>query len=116
MALIVSTCPNDILTFVRGLDKKEFTLKEMYGFEDRLQELHPDNRHVRDKIRQQMLRDEGGCGVCENFTTCIPTNQPQNLTILHYDLFFFFRPENMSSRFSRKSGALREGYFGSTSV
>ncbi|UCE74524.1 MAG: hypothetical protein JSV56_02145 [Methanomassiliicoccales archaeon] len=49
---------SDVLTCVRGLDKKEFTLKEMYGFEDRLQELHPDNKHVRDKIRQQMLRDE----------------------------------------------------------
>lgn len=52
---------NDILTCVRDLDKKEFTLKEMYGFEERLQELHPDNRHVKDMIRQQMqvLRDEG---------------------------------------------------------
>ncbi len=50
---------NDVLTCVRELDKKEFTLKEMYGFEDRLQELHPENRHVKDKIRQQLqvLRD-----------------------------------------------------------
>lgn len=46
---------------MRELDKKEFTLKEMYGFEDRLQELYPDNRHVRNKIKQQsqVLRDEG---------------------------------------------------------
>ncbi len=52
---------NDILVCVRELDKKEFTLKEMYGFEGRLQELYPDNMHVKDKIRQQMqvLRDNG---------------------------------------------------------
>jgi type II restriction enzyme len=52
---------NDILTCVRKLDKKEFTLKEMYGFEERLQELHPNNKHVKEKIRQQLqvLRDEG---------------------------------------------------------
>jgi len=52
---------NDVLTCVRELGKKEFTLKEMYGFEGRLQELHPDNRFVKDKIRQQMqvLRNEG---------------------------------------------------------
>ena len=52
---------NDVLTCVRELGKKEFTLKEMYGFEGRLQELHPDNRFVKDKIRQQLqvLRDNG---------------------------------------------------------
>ena len=51
----------DVLTCLRELDKKEFTLKEMYGFEGRLQMLYPDNKHVRDKIRQQMqvLRDNG---------------------------------------------------------
>ena len=38
-----------------------FTLDEVYGFEDKLQPLHPDNKNVRPKIRQQLqyLRDIG---------------------------------------------------------
>jgi type II restriction enzyme len=49
----------DVLQIVKGLNKKEFTLKEVYDREQKLAELHPDNRHVRDKIRQQLqvLRD-----------------------------------------------------------
>jgi type II restriction enzyme len=44
---------------VRGLNKTEFTLQDVYAFAAQLQTLHPDNRHVRDKIRQQLqvLRD-----------------------------------------------------------
>ena len=40
---------------------KEFTTAEVYAFERELGKLHPDNRHVRDKIRQQLqvLRDAG---------------------------------------------------------
>jgi type II restriction enzyme len=40
---------------------KEFTTAEVYAFERELEKLHPDNRHVRDKIRQQLqvLRDLG---------------------------------------------------------
>jgi len=51
---------NDILVCVRHLDK-EFTLGEMYEFEDRLAVLHPHNKHIRPKIRQQLqvLRDNG---------------------------------------------------------
>ncbi len=51
---------NDVLKCVGNLCKKEFTLQEMYDFEEHLQELHPENDHVRDKIRQQLqkLRDE----------------------------------------------------------
>lgn len=50
---------NDVLTCVRGLGKRDFTLQETYGFEDRLQALHPNNKFVKDKIRQQLqlLRD-----------------------------------------------------------
>lgn len=45
----------------RKLDKEEFTLKEIYGFEERPQNLHPDNKPVKDKIGQQLqvLRNEG---------------------------------------------------------
>jgi len=39
----------------------EFTLAEVYAFADPLRRLHPQNRHVEDKIRQQLqrLRDLG---------------------------------------------------------
>jgi hypothetical protein len=39
----------------------EFTNEDVYAFARELEKLHPDNRHVRDKIRQQLqvLRDLG---------------------------------------------------------
>jgi type II restriction enzyme len=51
----------DVLNVVHSLDKKEFSLGEVYDYERALTKLHPDNRHVRDKIRQQLqiLRDLG---------------------------------------------------------
>ncbi len=50
---------SDVLARIRRLGKKEFTLQEVYSFEDELSELHPANKHIRPKIRQQlqMLRD-----------------------------------------------------------
>jgi type II restriction enzyme len=51
----------DVLRVVENLGKKDFTLADVYAYESELQKLHPDNRHVRDKIRQQLqvLRDLG---------------------------------------------------------
>lgn len=51
----------DVLNVVRSLGKSDFSLSEIYAFEDKLSRLHPANRHVRDKIRQQLqiLRDLG---------------------------------------------------------
>ncbi|MGH9714545.1 MAG: DpnI domain-containing protein [Candidatus Acidiferrales bacterium] len=51
----------DVLNVVRSLAKTEFELNDVYAFEDKLARLHPANRHVRDKIRQQLqvLRDLG---------------------------------------------------------
>jgi len=51
----------DVLTAVRALGRQEFNLKDVYARERELARLHPDNRHVRDKIRQQLqvLRDKG---------------------------------------------------------
>lgn len=51
----------DVLQIVKGLNKKEFALKEVYDQEEALANLHPNNAHVRDKIRQQLqvLRDLG---------------------------------------------------------
>jgi type II restriction enzyme len=39
----------------------EFTTADAYAFTRELEKLHPDNRHVKDKIRQQLqvLRDLG---------------------------------------------------------
>jgi type II restriction enzyme len=49
----------DVLKVVRSLNKKEFTLADVYAHADELAELHPQNSHVCDKIRQQLqvLRD-----------------------------------------------------------
>jgi len=49
----------DVLNAIRRLGKTEFTTAGAYVFERELEQLHPDNRHVRDKIRQklQVLRD-----------------------------------------------------------
>jgi type II restriction enzyme len=51
----------DVLRVVQSLGKKEFKTSDMYEFVRHFEELHPDNRHVRDKIRQQLqvLRDKG---------------------------------------------------------
>lgn len=51
----------DVLNIVRRLSKPEFSLKEVYDFEPELGALHPQNQHVRPKIRQQLqiLRDMG---------------------------------------------------------
>lgn len=51
----------EVLNVLRKLGKSEFVLAEVYAAERGLARLHPDNRHVRDKIRQQLqvLRDLG---------------------------------------------------------
>ncbi|HEX8174485.1 MAG TPA: DpnI domain-containing protein [Pyrinomonadaceae bacterium] len=51
----------DVLRVVRSLGKTEFSNSDVYAFVPQLELLHPDNRHVKDKIRQQLqvLRDRG---------------------------------------------------------
>ena len=51
----------DVLQVVQSLNKREFSLQDVYAHKEALGRLHPANRHVRDKIRQQlqMLRDLG---------------------------------------------------------
>jgi type II restriction enzyme len=51
----------DVLNAVHSLKKREFSLVDAYTLEPELSKLHPANRHVRDKIRQQLqvLRDLG---------------------------------------------------------
>lgn len=51
----------DVINCIDKLNKKDFTLDEIYGFENILGEKHPENKHIKDKIRQQLqfLRDKG---------------------------------------------------------
>ena len=51
----------EVLRCVEQFGSAEFTLAEMYAFEDRLSRTYPENQHVREKIRQQLqvLRDHG---------------------------------------------------------
>jgi hypothetical protein len=51
----------DVLNAVRNLGKQEFTNGDAYTLAEQLEQLPPDNRHVRDKIRQQLQvpRDAG---------------------------------------------------------
>lgn len=52
---------SDVLASIRQLDREIFTLADIYEFEEKLARLHPANKHIRPKIRQQLqvLRDHG---------------------------------------------------------
>jgi type II restriction enzyme len=49
----------DVLQVIQSLGKMEFTLADVYAHTQDLAKLHPNNAHVREKIRQQLqvLRD-----------------------------------------------------------
>jgi len=49
----------DILKIIRDFGRKNFRLKDIYSFEPDLQKLHPANKNIQPKIRQQLqlLRD-----------------------------------------------------------
>lgn len=51
----------DIFNCINKIPDKDFTLQQMYAFTDELILKHPENHHVKDKIRQQLqiLRDKG---------------------------------------------------------
>lgn len=51
----------DVFQCLLNIDKNVFNLHKVYQFEGKLSRLHPDNLHIRDKIRQQLqiLRDMG---------------------------------------------------------
>ena len=50
----------DTMLCVEKIGHKEFSLDEVYEFENELSKKHPDNHHIKDKIRQQLqiLRDK----------------------------------------------------------
>lgn len=51
----------DIMNCIDILNKKDFTLQDMYSFEQNLSMIHPENKNIRPKIRQQLqfLRNKG---------------------------------------------------------
>ena len=51
----------DVLNCINKIEEDNFSLGQVYAFENVLAEKHPDNHHIRDKIRQQLqlLRDKG---------------------------------------------------------
>ena len=51
----------DTMSCIDSLNKQEFTLQDIYNFEKTLQTKHPKNKHIKDKIRQQLqfLRNKG---------------------------------------------------------
>lgn len=51
----------EVLTAIRSLNKLEFSNHDLYALVPHFEKLHPNNRHVRDKLRQQLqnLRDLG---------------------------------------------------------
>lgn len=51
----------DVLNVVRSLNRKTFRPREIYDYENHLSKLHPNNRYIQQKIRQQLqfLRNKG---------------------------------------------------------
>ena len=51
----------DVYRMIRSLGHPQFSLHEAYALEKQLSELYPNNRHIKEKIRQQLqvLRDYG---------------------------------------------------------
>jgi len=51
----------DVIKCIEQINKPVFTIDDLYAFERDLMTKYPDNRHIKDKIRQQLqiLRDKG---------------------------------------------------------
>jgi type II restriction enzyme len=51
----------EVMKCVELIGRDSFSLDDVYAFENRLSEIFPNNKHVKDKIRQQLqfLRDRG---------------------------------------------------------
>ncbi len=51
----------DVMRVIEKLGKREFALVDIYSFESEFSKLHPENMHIKEKIRQQLqiLRDKG---------------------------------------------------------
>lgn len=51
----------DILNCIQMIPNEDFSIEDMYYFEEKLSKKYPNNHHIREKIRQQLqvLRDKG---------------------------------------------------------
>jgi hypothetical protein len=51
----------DVMRCVDSIGRREFALDDVYAYENTLSQIYPNNRHVKQKIRQQLqvLRDHG---------------------------------------------------------
>jgi len=51
----------DVMNCIERVGKQEFTLSDMYAFESELSIFYPENKHIKEKIRQQLqfLRNKG---------------------------------------------------------
>ncbi len=51
----------DVMRCIDKIGQRSFSLQQLYSYEGELSLLHPDNKHIRDKLRQQLqiLRDRG---------------------------------------------------------
>lgn len=51
----------EILNCINRIDSEMFALNDVYKFENNLSQIYPNNKHIKDKIRQQLqiLRDRG---------------------------------------------------------
>lgn len=51
----------DILNCIQAISSKDFSIEDMYCFEEKLSKKYPNNHHIKEKIRQQLqvLRDRG---------------------------------------------------------
>jgi type II restriction enzyme len=51
----------EVMKCVEEIGKEKFEIEDVYAFENHLSAIYPNNRHVRQKIRQQLqvLRDQG---------------------------------------------------------
>lgn len=50
----------DVMKCIERIGSREFSLQQIYSFEAELAQMHPGNKHIKDKIRQQLqiLRDK----------------------------------------------------------
>ena len=57
----LTTWKKDVFECLVSISEDIFTLEEVYSFKDKLQKMHPDNKNIEPKIRQQLqyLRDLG---------------------------------------------------------
>ena len=51
----------EVMKCVESIGRREFEIDDVYAFANQLSLLYPRNRHVKEKIRQQLqvLRDQG---------------------------------------------------------